>query len=172
MYNKQLASLCIWLCLMLGAFQTWAAEDFLLPDQAFSISVRDQQDDFVRVVWRIADGYYMYRSKFRFSTDTPGVVLGAAEMPPSETKHDPIFGDVEVYRGAVEVELPVKLAGHAPDMLTLKARRAVPMPDCATRHTPRRSWPACQRPSTAPCPSTRRRLQTCRPRSIRPPVAP
>ncbi len=101
---------------------THADEEFLTPDQAFVISANDENNGVIRVVWRIADGYYMYRSKFRFLTDTPGLELGTATLPPSKTKKDPIFGDVEVYRGDLVIDVPVKVADNAPDMLTLKAR--------------------------------------------------
>ncbi|MEJ2575891.1 MAG: protein-disulfide reductase DsbD N-terminal domain-containing protein, partial [Gammaproteobacteria bacterium] len=95
----------------------------LTPDQAFAIGAgSNAAEDRVQVVWRIADGYYMYRSKFRFLTDTPGVALGSPVLPPSVTKNDPIFGDVEIYRDEVVVELPVTRAANAPDVITLKAR--------------------------------------------------
>lgn len=99
-----------------------AEEEFLTPDQAFAISAVDEENGIIRVVWRIADGYYMYRSKFRFLTDTPGLELATPTLPASKTKQDPIFGDVEIYRGELVIELPVTLAENAPDMLTLKAR--------------------------------------------------
>ena len=107
---------------LLLCVNTHAEEEFLTPDQAFAISANDEDNGIIRVVWRITDGYYMYRSKFRFLTDTPGVELGTPTLPPSQTKKDPIFGNVEVYRGDIVVELPVKLAENAPNMLTLKAR--------------------------------------------------
>ena len=110
------------LCLFAWTSTLLAEEEFLTPDEAFQISTRSSESGEVRVAWRIADGYYMYRSKFRFLTDTPGVELGSPDLPPGETKKDPVFGDVEVYRGEVIIDLPVTLAAHAPDMLTLKAR--------------------------------------------------
>jgi thiol:disulfide interchange protein DsbD len=115
------------LILFLLALWAWstaiAAEpEFLTPDEAFVISAGPSDTDTVRVVWRIADGYYMYRSKFRFLTDTPGVRLGQPQLPASETKDDPIFGAVEIYRGDLTIELPVELADNAPDLLTLKAK--------------------------------------------------
>ncbi len=120
MYQRRLIisllALLAWTSTVLGE------QEFLTPDEAFLISARPADAGKVRIAWRIADGYYMYRSKFRFTTDTPGVELGNPALPASETREDPIFGDVEVYRGELVIDLPVTLAANAPDLLTLKVR--------------------------------------------------
>jgi thiol:disulfide interchange protein DsbD len=111
------------LALFVLATTAAAEQEFLTPDQAFAIGAGNSTaEDSVKVVWRIADGYYMYRSKFRFLTDTPGVTLGTPSLPESITKNDPVFGEVEIYREEVVAEIPVTRAANTPDVLTLKAR--------------------------------------------------
>ncbi|MCB1922356.1 MAG: protein-disulfide reductase DsbD [Gammaproteobacteria bacterium] len=118
MYKKLIA-----LALLLPLFAVAAAEDeFLKPDQAFAISAGSEGNKAVAFNWRIADGYYLYRSKFRFLSDTAGVELGEPDLPPSLTKNDPIFGEVEIYRDQVTVLVPLDAVPPNTDTLTLKAR--------------------------------------------------
>lgn len=104
-----------------GAWGGAAAEDeFLLPDQAFKVSGQAAGADAVRVRWAIADGYYMYRSKFRFTSKTDGVVAGRPVLPPGETKHDEFFGDVEIFRNQLEALVPLERATGSDAVLTLE----------------------------------------------------
>ncbi|HFD86696.1 MAG TPA: protein-disulfide reductase DsbD, partial [Gammaproteobacteria bacterium] len=58
--------------------------------------------------WEIADGYYLYRDKFKFKP-SPGLIFtNPPEMPPGKVKKDPNFGDVEIYHGKIDVKLPYK----------------------------------------------------------------
>jgi thiol:disulfide interchange protein DsbD len=97
-------------------------DDFLRPDQAFLISGQAGEDNQLRISWQIADGYYMYQSKFRFQSDTPGVVLGDPDLPPSVTMDDPIFGEVEIYRGTVTIDVPLESRPVGSEVVTVKAR--------------------------------------------------
>ncbi len=109
------------LLLTLTASVNLAAEDeFLLPDQAFRVSGQADGPDAVVVSWDIADGYYMYRSKFKFRSDTVGIEIGNPKSPPAETKTDEFFGEVEIYRDRVDVRLPVKRAAGAGEVLALE----------------------------------------------------
>ncbi|HKQ26395.1 MAG TPA: protein-disulfide reductase DsbD N-terminal domain-containing protein, partial [Burkholderiales bacterium] len=64
------------------------------------------------VRYRIADGYYMYRDKFRFTAIPQSAGLGDAQFPPGKIKKDEFFGRVETYRGDLIIRLPVKSAGR------------------------------------------------------------
>ncbi|MGE5153663.1 MAG: protein-disulfide reductase DsbD [Bdellovibrio bacteriovorus] len=113
-----------WLVLLLtflaiGA-EAVAEDEFLLPDQAFVVSGEADGADAVRVRWAIADGYYMYRSKFRFTSKTDGVAAGRPELPAGETKHDEFFGDVEIFRNQVEVRVPLERAAGSDAVLSLE----------------------------------------------------
>jgi len=77
---------------LVGAVIVGAAPEFLAPDQAFRVSATAAGGDRVNLAWKIEDGYYLYRNKFRIQTDTPGVELGQPTLPPGETKDDEFFG--------------------------------------------------------------------------------
>lgn len=98
-----------------------ADEEFLKPDQAYGISA-EAVGDKIKVRWDIADGYYLYRNKFRFKADNKDVSLGSPDLPPGKVKKDPFFGDIEIYRKQVEIELPFHVSGKTPNMLELEAR--------------------------------------------------
>ncbi|MFY9975555.1 MAG: protein-disulfide reductase DsbD domain-containing protein, partial [Chromatiaceae bacterium] len=97
-----------------------AEDEFLLPEQAFVVSGEADGPDAVRVRWQIADGYYMYRSKFRFTSKTEGIEAGKPELPQGETKHDEFFGDVEIFRGDLEVRVPLERAAGSEHVLSLE----------------------------------------------------
>jgi len=107
---------------LLLALPTARAErEFLRPDQAFSISGRAEGQT-ILVKWRIADDYYLYKTKFRFSTETGGIELGIPRLPAAEIKQDQFFGNIEIYRGEIEVEVPYSLKGTAPEIVELQTR--------------------------------------------------
>lgn len=81
-------------------------QQFLEPDQAFRPTVEVENPRKLKARWEIADGYYLYRDKFRFRADS-NVGLGKIELPPGELKEDESFGKVEIYRGTLDVRIPV-----------------------------------------------------------------
>ena len=86
-----------------------AADDFLEPEKAFQFSARQFDAKTVEVTFDIAPGYYLYREQFRFAAE--GATLGAAIIPPGKVKFDPTFQkDVETYRDAIKISVPVKSA--------------------------------------------------------------
>ncbi|MBL8487905.1 MAG: protein-disulfide reductase DsbD [Rhodocyclaceae bacterium] len=88
------------------------------PEKAFRFSARLVDGATVEARWQIADGYYMYRDKFRFSSDVPEVKLGEPRYPKGKVKDDEIFGKVETYRGDLRILIP--LEGPAGTAFTLK----------------------------------------------------
>ena len=98
------------LVLALLAAPVWAAgaDDLLEPEKAFRLSARALDPTAVEVQFRIADGYYMYRDKFRFALAGGGdAKLGEPQFPPGQRKKDEFFGEVETYRKQVAVKVPV-----------------------------------------------------------------
>ena len=95
--------------LLLAAVAMGAAgeDDFLQPDQAFRIDGSAAGPEKIVVRWDIEPGYYLYDSKLRFESKTPGFTLGDAELPPAQIRDDPFFGEVGIHRGQVEAHLPV-----------------------------------------------------------------
>jgi len=97
--------------LALGAMShtTYAQDDELLPsDEAYAFSVEVTAEG-LEAKWTIAEGYYMYRDKLSFSlADATGAPVEIKyDFPPSKTKADPAFGDVEVYEKYVDFSIPV-----------------------------------------------------------------
>jgi thiol:disulfide interchange protein DsbD len=87
-----------------------AAEQFLEPEAAFQFSARMVDDHTAVVSYRIADGYYMYRDRFRFSAK--GATLGDPVFPPGKIKFDHTFEkEVETYRKQVSILVPVRSSG-------------------------------------------------------------
>jgi thioredoxin:protein disulfide reductase len=84
-----------------------AEPKLLPPQQAFRFSARALSPQWIEARFDVADGYYLYRDKLRFSSEAGGPALLAAELPRGERKHDEFFGDVETYRGALIVKVPV-----------------------------------------------------------------
>jgi thiol:disulfide interchange protein DsbD len=109
----------LWLALALGgpaAAQLKlgaSADDLLEPEKAFRFSARVLDDAVVEVQFAIADGYYMYRDRFRFSAQgNPEVRLGSPELPPGIKHKDEFFGEVETYRKHVRIRVPAQGAGR------------------------------------------------------------
>ena len=96
-----------------AAGKVQAEPELLESEAAFRFSARLLDAKTVEVRFAIADGYYMYRDKFRFQTDPGPVTLGKAEIPKGKVKLDPTFGRVETYRKTVTAKLPV--SGLPPD---------------------------------------------------------
>jgi thiol:disulfide interchange protein len=67
---------------ILGAHRPAGADrDFLPPDDAFRFGAFADGPDRVRLVWQIANGYYLYRSRIAVRTPSPRVQLGRLELP-------------------------------------------------------------------------------------------
>ncbi|MQA22526.1 protein-disulfide reductase DsbD N-terminal domain-containing protein, partial [Rugamonas rivuli] len=95
---------------MLMARPALADDGFLEPDQAFKFSARMVDGRTLSVSFQIADGYYMYRERFKFSA--VGAKLGALSIPAGTVHFDETFGkNVETYRKSVTMTLPVEGEG-------------------------------------------------------------
>ncbi|HSN71095.1 MAG TPA: protein-disulfide reductase DsbD domain-containing protein, partial [Steroidobacteraceae bacterium] len=82
-------------------------QEFLPVDEAFRLSASMDRPDVVTITWVIAEGYYLYRHRFSFESDSDAVTLGEPRFPRGEPKSDEFFGDTEVYYGVLEVPIPV-----------------------------------------------------------------
>jgi thiol:disulfide interchange protein DsbD len=88
------------------------ADNLLEPEKAFRFSARVLDASSVEVTFAIADGYYMYRERFKFAAGNPAVRLGAPEFPRGLTHKDEFFGETQVYRKNVRIRLPVEGEGR------------------------------------------------------------
>ena len=94
-------------------------DEFLDPDVAFVLSAAAAGPDAIEARWQIAEGYYLYRDKFRFrAADGSGASLEEAGFPKGKIKDDEYFGPMEVYYDTVAALVPVAraAAGAAVDV--------------------------------------------------------
>ncbi|MFZ6638145.1 protein-disulfide reductase DsbD [Undibacterium sp. TC4M20W] len=95
-----------------------SAEDFLDPEVAFKVSAKMAEPGVAEVTFTIADGYYLYRERFKFSSDD--AKLGDIVMPAGKVKFDETFQkEVETYRHSLVVRIPIQAAAD----FTLKIGR-------------------------------------------------
>lgn len=93
---------------------------FLKASEAYRYdAVADDQS--VAVTYHVADGYYLYRKRFDFSTDTDGVSLDPAVFPPGLPHSDEYFGEQEIFRGNFTVHVPYHRSASVSD-IALKLR--------------------------------------------------
>ena len=96
-------------------------DELLDPDQAFRFSARALDARTLEVRYRIAEGYYLYRDKFRFTLEPANAAaLAPARFPAGEIHQDAFFGRTETYRKEVRIELPLA-ADAASGRFVLKA---------------------------------------------------
>ena len=87
-----------------------AEDDLLEPEKAFQFSAQQKEAGRVEARFQIANGYYLYHSKFKFSADN-GVKLGTPDIPPGKVKQDEFLGKVETHRGDLRVQIPITANG-------------------------------------------------------------
>ena len=83
-----------------------AEPEILDPAVAFKLSAKVVSDSSLEITYDIAPGYYLYREKFAFASDSPKVKLGDAQIPNGKVKQDEFFGRIETLRGQVRIVLP------------------------------------------------------------------
>ena len=101
--------LLILLALVFGALAVRAG-DLLEPEKAFGFSARVVEGNAVEVRFAIADGYYLYRDRLKFSAE--GARLGQPELPAGLPHKDEFFGEMPIYRGEVAIRVPVQAEGR------------------------------------------------------------
>lgn len=93
--------------------------DFLPPEQAFQVSGRIVSPDTIALAWKIADDCYLYRHRFKIESVTPGIQVIETRFPKGENKTDHIFGQVEIFKKDVYVEIALQRIDPAIDNLKL-----------------------------------------------------
>lgn len=95
------------------------SKDFLPVRQAFQLNLIDTTPDSIKLRFVATEGYYLYRHRFQFRTEPADIGLGAEQLPDGEKKHDEYFGDVEVYHGILDIDLPRKPGDNRPFTLVV-----------------------------------------------------
>ena len=92
------------------AFAALGQPSPLPPEKAFRFIARALNPQTIEARFAIADGYYLYRDRIRFSVDPPDVGLSVPPLPAGKIKEDQFFGRVETYRDSLIVNLGLKNA--------------------------------------------------------------
>ncbi|KPC35503.1 Thioldisulfide interchange protein DsbD Precursor [Pseudomonas syringae pv. cilantro] len=103
----------------LGGTSLDNSKDFLPVRQAFQLSLIDTTPESIKLRLVATEGYYLYRHRFQFRTEPADIGLGEAQLPKGEQKHDEYFGDVEVYHGILDIDLPRKPGEQRPFTLVV-----------------------------------------------------
>jgi thioredoxin:protein disulfide reductase len=102
-----------------AAAQLFGADELLEPEKAFRISARALDARNVEVEFRIADGYYMYRDRFAFATES-GKRLADVQIPRGTIREDQFFGKTETFRYLVRMRVPVSAEDAVRGSVNLK----------------------------------------------------
>jgi thiol:disulfide interchange protein DsbD len=97
------------------------SDDNLLPvTEAFHLTTDASQPGMVKLHWRIAPDYYLYRGRIKIkAADAAAVSLGEPTLPDGLKKHDEYLGDVEIYHGDIEASVPYQLLAAGTTTLAL-----------------------------------------------------
>lgn len=129
------------------------SKDFLPVRQAFQLNLIDTSPESIKLQFVATEGYYLYRHRFQFRTEPADISLGAAQLPDGEKKHDEYFGDVEVYHGILDVNLPRKAGDTRPFTLVVTYQGCADKGLCYPPETERLNIGGAA-PSTADAPLT------------------
>lgn len=93
---------------------------FLVPDQAFQLSVSAQDAHTLQANFNVTPGYYLYRSKITFTPLDATVKFAAPVFPQGEIKQDKNFGAMEVFHHPFQATVGVD-APESKSSVTLTA---------------------------------------------------
>ncbi len=91
-----------------GASLFGESEPLLSPDVAFQGAlVKADNDKALTLKFEIADGYYLYRDRFRVEPADESIELAEPEWPTADVYDDAYFGKSAIYRGSMAARIPI-----------------------------------------------------------------
>lgn len=111
-------------------------EDPVAADSAFAFNAVEGSENTLILQWKIREGYYLYANKFNFKIT--GADFGEINFPKGETKNDEFFGEVEIYKHGLEVQIPLQnIAGEVTLEVTYQGcwTEGVCYPPITKKHT-------------------------------------
>jgi thiol:disulfide interchange protein DsbD len=93
-------------------------EDILRPEDAYRYAVADTGET-IEVDWVVEEGYYLYRSKMSYASNSDSIVLGEVVLPEGLHHEDEFFGVQPIYRDRFYVSIPYTVVGEAPPSMDL-----------------------------------------------------
>ena len=104
----------LWLCLTSSVYATSLFDlpslfgnkktELLTPEQAYSAEFQQQTDGTGELFFTVAEGYYLYQDKFKFTLDDVPIMV-QSPLPKATMKDDLTFGQVAVYDQPVILKL-------------------------------------------------------------------
>lgn len=82
---------------------------FIPVDQAFAFDFR-QQGDQLTLSWQIHPGYYLYRQQIKIVPQH--ATLGTFTLPKGITHHDEFYGEVEIFKQQLTLQIPMTQAAE------------------------------------------------------------
>ena len=94
-------------------------DELLPPEQAFQFFATLKDPQTIHATWLIAEGYYLYKNKLALKlNESTKTHLPALALPAGESHLDEEFGQVEIYRH--ELSLDVPLIRQSPEAETIE----------------------------------------------------
>jgi len=93
-------------------------EDVLHPEEAYRYAVADTGDA-IEIDWVVEEGYYLYRNKMSYASNSDSVVFGEIVLPEGLHHEDEFFGVQQIYRDRFYVSIPYTVVGEAPATMDL-----------------------------------------------------
>ena len=81
-------------------------------EQAFVLTGGQTASDRVDLVWQVADDYYLYQDRIDIEF-APGIDVLSREDSATDTKDDPLFGEVQVFHKIAQVGLTIGRADQS-----------------------------------------------------------
>jgi thiol:disulfide interchange protein DsbD len=106
-FRRPAAFVFFFVCLL--ALCAAQAKHPLPAEKAFAMRAYAVTPDTVEIIFEIASGYYLYGERFAFEAEPAGVAFGHLDRPHGERTNDPVFGEVEIYRGQLHMRLPISV---------------------------------------------------------------
>lgn len=82
------------------------SDEPLPADEAFAFSANVLDANTLLIAWDIHPEYYLYHNKFFI--DVKGAEFGNINFPKGKIKDDPLFGMVQIHKGKLELEIPLR----------------------------------------------------------------
>jgi thiol:disulfide interchange protein DsbD len=115
--NTSLAALLMALLLQLPIASA-QDEDILRPEAAYRYAVADTGET-IEIDWVVEEGYYLYRGKMSYASNSDAVVFGEVVLPEGLHHEDEFFGVQQIYRDRFYVSIPYTVVGEAPASIDL-----------------------------------------------------
>ncbi len=97
--------------------------ELLKPEQAFQFFASVKDANTIHVSWIAAEGYYLYKNKLNLTLESKTQTqLAAYNLPKGESHNDPEFGEVEVYRQEMGVDVPLQRTNLEAETVTITSK--------------------------------------------------